>query len=97
MNTDLVNVYTTSVLVMTIQNICCEKCIQLQLFWYNLLLILYNVCRFVIPRLTICIFCHDRGIPEHVFSQFPGQMPNTDNVHPHMMGQTGGIQVPSYN
>ncbi|XP_070826866.1 SR-related and CTD-associated factor 4-like [Chaetodon trifascialis] len=33
-----------------------------------------------------------QGIPENVFSQFPGQMPNTDNVHPHMMGQIGGIQ-----
>ncbi|XP_039987318.1 SR-related and CTD-associated factor 4-like isoform X2 [Xiphias gladius] len=31
-------------------------------------------------------------IPENVFNQFPGQMPNTENVHPHMMGQTGGIE-----
>ncbi|XP_045930594.1 SR-related and CTD-associated factor 4-like isoform X2 [Micropterus dolomieu] len=29
-----------------------------------------------------------QGIPEDVFNQFPGQMPNTENVHPHMMGQT---------
>ncbi len=43
------------------------------------------------------IFCHDRGIPENVFNQFPGQMPNTENVHPHMMGQTGGIEVSNYN
>ncbi|XP_070762265.1 SR-related and CTD-associated factor 4-like [Enoplosus armatus] len=33
-----------------------------------------------------------QGIPENVFNQFPGQMANTENVHPHMMGQTGGIE-----
>ncbi|XP_022604696.1 splicing factor, arginine/serine-rich 15-like isoform X2 [Seriola dumerili] len=31
-------------------------------------------------------------IPENVFNHFPGQMPNAENVHPHMMGQTGGIE-----
>ncbi|XP_042342214.1 SR-related and CTD-associated factor 4-like isoform X2 [Plectropomus leopardus] len=29
------------------------------------------------------------GIPENVFNQFPGQMPYTESVHPHMMGQSG--------
>ncbi|XP_031719461.1 SR-related and CTD-associated factor 4-like [Anarrhichthys ocellatus] len=33
-----------------------------------------------------------QGIPENVFNQFPGQMPNAENVHPHMMGQSGGIE-----
>ncbi|KAM9359460.1 SR-related and CTD-associated factor 4-like [Symphorus nematophorus] len=33
-----------------------------------------------------------QAIPENVFHQFTGQMPNTENVHPHMMGQTGGIE-----
>ncbi|XP_051255420.1 SR-related and CTD-associated factor 4 isoform X2 [Dicentrarchus labrax] len=33
-----------------------------------------------------------QGIPDNVFNQFPGQMPKMDNVHPHMMGQTGGIE-----
>ncbi|XP_059187251.1 SR-related and CTD-associated factor 4-like [Centropristis striata] len=31
---------------------------------------------------------HSQGPPENVFNQFPGQMPNSENVHPHMMGQT---------
>ncbi|XP_042269320.1 SR-related and CTD-associated factor 4-like [Thunnus maccoyii] len=35
---------------------------------------------------------HSLGIPENVFNQYPGQVPNTENVHPHMMGQTGGIE-----
>lgn len=39
------------------------------------------------------IFCHDRGIPENVFNQFSGQMHNMEHAHPHMMGQTGGIEV----
>ncbi|XP_049889605.1 SR-related and CTD-associated factor 4-like isoform X1 [Epinephelus moara] len=30
-----------------------------------------------------------QGIPENVFNQFPGQMPKTENVHPHMTGQPG--------
>lgn len=30
--------------------------------------------------------------PEKVFNQFPGQMPNTENVYPHMMGQTDGTE-----
>ncbi|XP_071373245.1 SR-related and CTD-associated factor 4-like isoform X2 [Centroberyx affinis] len=30
------------------------------------------------------------GVPEHPFNQFPGQMPNMENVHLHMMGETGG-------
>ncbi|KAG7455593.1 splicing factor, arginine/serine-rich 15-like isoform X1 [Solea senegalensis] len=30
--------------------------------------------------------------PEKTFVQFPGQMPNTENVYPHMMGQTDGIE-----
>ncbi|XP_053279094.1 SR-related and CTD-associated factor 4 [Pleuronectes platessa] len=29
---------------------------------------------------------------EKVFNQFPGQMSNTENVNPHMMGQTDGIE-----
>ncbi|KAK2846725.1 hypothetical protein Q5P01_009724 [Channa striata] len=33
-----------------------------------------------------------QGIPENVFIQFPGQMPNSENVHPHMMLQAGGIE-----
>ncbi|XP_054452115.1 SR-related and CTD-associated factor 4-like isoform X2 [Anoplopoma fimbria] len=33
-----------------------------------------------------------QGIPENVFNQFPGQMPNAENFHPHMMGQSGGIE-----
>ncbi|KAM8769352.1 SR-related and CTD-associated factor 4-like [Acanthopagrus schlegelii] len=33
-----------------------------------------------------------QGIPENVFNPFPGQMPNAENVHPHIMGQTGGIE-----
>ncbi|XP_070685677.1 SR-related and CTD-associated factor 4-like [Pempheris klunzingeri] len=33
-----------------------------------------------------------QGIPENVFNQFTGAMPNMENVHPHMMGQTGGIE-----
>lgn len=41
------------------------------------------------------MFSHNRGIPENVFNQFPGQMTNTENVH--MMGQTGGIEVSKYN
>lgn len=41
----------------------------------------------------MCIFCHDSGIPENVFNQCPGRMPNMENVHPHMMGQSGGIEV----
>ncbi|XP_040030497.2 SR-related and CTD-associated factor 4 [Gasterosteus aculeatus] len=32
------------------------------------------------------------GIPENVFNQCPGRMPNMENVHPHMMGQSGGIE-----
>ncbi|XP_071352742.1 SR-related and CTD-associated factor 4-like isoform X1 [Trachinotus anak] len=31
-------------------------------------------------------------IPENVFNQFPGQMPNIENVHLHMLGHTGGIE-----
>ncbi|XP_067363157.1 SR-related and CTD-associated factor 4-like isoform X2 [Channa argus] len=38
---------------------------------------------------------HSQGIPENVFIQFSGQMPNTENVHPHMMLQAGGIEVNS--
>ncbi|XP_029301921.1 splicing factor, arginine/serine-rich 15-like [Cottoperca gobio] len=33
-----------------------------------------------------------QGLPGNVFNQFPVQMPNTENVHPHMTGQTGGIE-----
>nr|XP_020501950.1 LOW QUALITY PROTEIN: splicing factor, arginine/serine-rich 15-like [Labrus bergylta] len=33
-----------------------------------------------------------QGMPENVFNQFHGQMPNTENVHPHMMSQTGGAE-----
>lgn len=43
------------------------------------------------------VFCYDRGIPENVFNQFPVQMPNLDNAHPHMMGQTGGLEVSNIN
>ncbi|CAK6968907.1 SR-related and CTD-associated factor 4-like [Scomber scombrus] len=32
------------------------------------------------------------GIPENVFNQYPGQVPNMENVHPHIMGQTAGIE-----
>lgn len=66
------------------------------ILYFSLLSFVFNVfyiCGFVNLRLTICIFCHDRGIPENVFNPFPGQMPNAENVHPHMMGQTGGIEV----
>ncbi|XP_029372667.1 splicing factor, arginine/serine-rich 15-like isoform X2 [Echeneis naucrates] len=31
-------------------------------------------------------------IPDNLFNHFAGQMPNIENVHPHMMGQTGGIE-----
>lgn len=30
-----------------------------------------------------------QGVPENVFNQFPGQILNTEIVHPHMTGQTG--------
>ncbi|XP_033969164.1 SR-related and CTD-associated factor 4-like [Trematomus bernacchii] len=33
-----------------------------------------------------------QGIPGHVFNHLPGQMPNTDTVHPHMTGQVGGVE-----
>ncbi|TMS07528.1 Splicing factor, arginine/serine-rich 15 [Larimichthys crocea] len=33
-----------------------------------------------------------QGIPENVFNQFSGQMHNMEHSHPHMMGQTGGIE-----
>ncbi|XP_032363247.1 SR-related and CTD-associated factor 4 isoform X3 [Etheostoma spectabile] len=33
-----------------------------------------------------------QGIPENVFNQYPGQMSNAENVHPHMTGQTGGME-----
>ncbi|XP_010783398.1 splicing factor, arginine/serine-rich 15-like [Notothenia coriiceps] len=33
-----------------------------------------------------------QGIPGHVFNHFPGQIPNTDTVHPHMTGQIGGVE-----
>ncbi|XP_039634059.1 SR-related and CTD-associated factor 4-like isoform X2 [Perca fluviatilis] len=33
-----------------------------------------------------------QGLPENVFNQYPGQMSNAENVHPHMTGQTGGIE-----
>nr|XP_046245606.1 SR-related and CTD-associated factor 4-like isoform X2 [Scatophagus argus] len=33
-----------------------------------------------------------QGIPENVFNQFPVQMPNIENAHPHPMGQTGVIE-----
>ncbi|XP_030008062.1 SR-related and CTD-associated factor 4-like [Sphaeramia orbicularis] len=35
---------------------------------------------------------HSLGIAENILNQFPGQMPSQENVHPHMMGQTGGIE-----
>ncbi|KAI3354091.1 hypothetical protein L3Q82_018640 [Scortum barcoo] len=33
-----------------------------------------------------------QGIPENLYNQFPGQMSITENVHPHMMGQTGSME-----
>ncbi|XP_034405159.1 SR-related and CTD-associated factor 4-like isoform X2 [Cyclopterus lumpus] len=33
-----------------------------------------------------------QGIPETDFNQFPGQMPAPENVHPHMMAHSGGIE-----
>ncbi|XP_034721521.1 SR-related and CTD-associated factor 4-like isoform X3 [Etheostoma cragini] len=33
-----------------------------------------------------------QGIPENVFNQHPGQMSNAENVHPHMTGQTVGME-----
>ncbi|KAM8903351.1 SR-related and CTD-associated factor 4-like isoform 2-T2 [Spinachia spinachia] len=33
-----------------------------------------------------------QGIPENVFNQCPGHMPNMENVHPHRMGQSGGVE-----
>uniref|UniRef100_UPI0037E6F831 SR-related and CTD-associated factor 4-like n=1 Tax=Semicossyphus pulcher TaxID=241346 RepID=UPI0037E6F831 len=32
------------------------------------------------------------GIPENMYNQFPGQMPNRENIHPHMMAQTGNTE-----
>uniref|UniRef100_A0A673CDX4 SR-related CTD-associated factor 4b n=1 Tax=Sphaeramia orbicularis TaxID=375764 RepID=A0A673CDX4_9TELE len=56
---------------------------------------LFVVC-VLIQTYSICTFSHDRGIAENILNQFPGQMPSQENVHPHMMGQTGGIEVFSY-
>lgn len=42
-----------------------------------------------------CILSFYRNIAENVLKQFAGQLPNVHNVHPHMMGQAGAIQVPS--
>ncbi|XP_068441314.1 SR-related and CTD-associated factor 4-like [Clinocottus analis] len=33
-----------------------------------------------------------QGIPEDVFHQFPGQLPTPENIHPHMMGRSSGIE-----
>ncbi|XP_034556972.1 SR-related and CTD-associated factor 4-like isoform X2 [Notolabrus celidotus] len=33
-----------------------------------------------------------QGFPENVFNHLHGQMPNTENVHPHMIGQPGGSE-----
>ncbi|XP_056296506.1 SR-related and CTD-associated factor 4-like isoform X2 [Pseudoliparis swirei] len=33
-----------------------------------------------------------QGIPETDFNQFPGRMPTPENVHPHMMPHSGGIE-----
>ncbi|KAM9853089.1 SR-related and CTD-associated factor 4-like [Aulostomus maculatus] len=35
---------------------------------------------------------HSLGLPENVFNQFPGRMPNMENVHTHTLGQTIGIE-----
>lgn len=32
------------------------------------------------------------SIPENLYNQFPGQMPNSENVHPHMMAPAGSIE-----
>ncbi|XP_026227947.1 SR-related and CTD-associated factor 4-like [Anabas testudineus] len=42
--------------------------------------------------ITIDGSAQSQAIPENVFNQFPVQMPNTENIHPHMMGQTGAIE-----
>lgn len=54
---------------------------------------IYCSCRFVTTSLTVCLFFHDRCIPENVFNHFHGQMPNAENVHAHILGQTGIMEV----
>lgn len=55
---------------------------------------IYCSCRFGKTSLTVyLLFFHDRCIPENVFNHFHGRMPNAENVHPHILGQTGIMEV----